>query len=71
MSALTAQLEAEALELRFGDFTLDDAWELGCSMRAAAADADLPNGKAATTITALKQSVQRLLKPTIVKNGKK
>lgn len=42
MSALTAQLEAEALELRFGDFTLDDAWELGCSMRAAAADADLP-----------------------------
>ena len=42
MSELSAQLQAEELELRFDDFTLDDAWELGCGMREAAADAGLP-----------------------------
>ncbi|HQY99435.1 MAG TPA: heme-degrading domain-containing protein [Propionicimonas sp.] len=42
MSELSEQLRAEEAELRFDDFALDDAWELGCGMRAAAADADLP-----------------------------
>ncbi len=42
MSELTEQLQAEDRELRFADFTLDDAWALGCRMRAAAVGAGLP-----------------------------
>ncbi|MFZ0529709.1 MAG: heme-degrading domain-containing protein [Propionicimonas sp.] len=42
MSDLSEQLHAEEVELRFDDFTLDDAWELGCGMREAAAEAGLP-----------------------------
>ena len=42
MSALAEQLHAEELELRFTDFTIDDAWTLGARMRAAAAAAGLP-----------------------------
>ncbi len=42
MSELSEQLRAEDAELRFPDFTVDDAWELGCAMRQAAAEAELP-----------------------------
>lgn len=42
MSALAEQLQAEELELRFTDFTMDDAWALGGQMRAAAVAAGLP-----------------------------
>ena len=42
MSELTEQLLAEEAELRFTDFTLEDAWELGCAMRQAAIEAGLP-----------------------------
>lgn len=42
MNALTEQLQAEELELRFADFTLDDAWALGSRMRSAAVAAGLP-----------------------------
>ena len=41
MSDLVERLRAEEAELRFEDFTLDDAWQLGCKMRAAAAAAGL------------------------------
>lgn len=42
MSDLTEQLQAEEHELRFADFTLQDAWTLGVRMRAAALEASLP-----------------------------
>jgi uncharacterized protein (UPF0303 family) len=42
MSALTDQLAQEDAELRFADFTLEDAWALGGRMRAAAAAQKLP-----------------------------
>lgn len=42
MSELTEQLQAEERELRFADFSLEDAWALGCRMRAAALEAGLP-----------------------------
>ena len=42
MSALTEQLKQEDNELRFADFTVEDAWDLGSRMRAAAAEQDLP-----------------------------
>lgn len=42
MDELAEQLRAEELELRFDDFTLDDAWTLGCRLRQAAAEAELP-----------------------------
>lgn len=42
MSELADQLRAEDAELRFADFTLADAWELGSQLRAAAVAQDLP-----------------------------
>jgi uncharacterized protein (UPF0303 family) len=42
MSELRDQLDAEAAELRFTDFGLEDAWALGSRMRAAAAAEKLP-----------------------------
>ena len=42
MSDLSEQLAAEADELRFDDFSLEDAWVLGNRLRAAAAAAGLP-----------------------------
>lgn len=42
MSELAEQLRAEERELRFADFSLEDAWELGSRMRAAAREAGLP-----------------------------
>jgi len=42
MSELTEKLLAEERELRFADFSLEDAWALGCRMRAAAVAAGLP-----------------------------
>nr|WP_300150352.1 heme-degrading domain-containing protein [Propionicimonas sp.] len=42
MSDLAEQLQAEEAELRFADFTLDDAWQLGVRMRDDAAAAGLP-----------------------------
>ena len=42
MSVLAEQLENEERELRFDDFTLDDAWLLGSRMRQAAAQEELP-----------------------------
>ncbi|PKQ21847.1 MAG: hypothetical protein CVT65_16425 [Actinobacteria bacterium HGW-Actinobacteria-5] len=42
MSVLAEQLENEERELRFDDFTLDDAWLLGSRMRQAAAEEELP-----------------------------
>lgn len=39
---LAEQLRAEEAELRFGDFTLEDAWLLGSRMRRAAAEERLP-----------------------------
>ena len=42
MSELTEQLQAEDGELRFVDFDLADAWDLGSRMRAAAVEAGLP-----------------------------
>ncbi len=42
MSELTEQLQREERELRFHDFTLDDAWLLGARMRQAAAEEELP-----------------------------
>jgi uncharacterized protein (UPF0303 family) len=42
MGELSEQLREEAAELRFADFTLEDAWRLGSRMRAAAADRQLP-----------------------------
>jgi len=42
MSELTEQLAAEERELRFADFSLEDAWVLGSGMRAAAVEAGLP-----------------------------
>ena len=41
MGELADRLRAEDAELRFEDFTLDDAWRLGCAMREAALDAGL------------------------------
>lgn len=42
MSELSEQLKAEESELRFADFSLEDAWALGSRMRAAAVAAGLP-----------------------------
>ncbi len=42
MIVLWEQLENEERELRFDDFTLDDAWLLGSRMRQAAAEEELP-----------------------------
>ncbi len=42
MSELTERLQAEDSALRFAGFTLEDAWVLGCRMRAAAVEAGLP-----------------------------
>ena len=42
MSELRDRLVAEEAELQFTGFTLDDAWELGVRLRAAAAQRDLP-----------------------------
>ena len=42
MSELRDQLDAEAAELRFSDFEVEDAWALGSLMRAAAAAEKLP-----------------------------
>ena len=42
MSELRDRLVAEDAELRFATFTLDDAWELGGRLRAAAAERGLP-----------------------------
>jgi uncharacterized protein (UPF0303 family) len=42
MSELRDQLDAEAAELRFTDFGVEDAWALGSQMRAAAATEALP-----------------------------
>ena len=42
MSELADRLHAEDAELRFATFTLDDAWELGVRLRAAAAERGLP-----------------------------
>lgn len=42
MGELAERLQGEDLELRFDDFTLDDAWSLGCRLRQAAAEAGLP-----------------------------
>ena len=42
MGVLAEQLENEERELRFDDFTLDDAWLLGSRMRQAAAEEELP-----------------------------
>ena len=42
MSGLLDRLVAEEAELRFTSFTLDDAWELGVRLRAAAASAGHP-----------------------------
>lgn len=42
MSELSEQLAKEESELRFVDFTLDDAWLLGSRMRRAAAEEELP-----------------------------
>ncbi|MGV8908411.1 MAG: heme-degrading domain-containing protein [Propionicimonas sp.] len=42
MSDLSEQLAAEAAELRFDDFSLEDAWVLGNRLRAAAVAAGLP-----------------------------
>lgn len=42
MSVLAEQLDQEERELRFEDFTLDDAWLLGARMRQAAAEQELP-----------------------------
>jgi uncharacterized protein (UPF0303 family) len=42
MAELGEQLAAEAAELRFADFGLDDAWKLGAMMQAAALAEALP-----------------------------
>lgn len=42
VGALTEQLQQEEAELRFGDFTFEDAWRLGSRMREAAAERQLP-----------------------------
>lgn len=42
MSELRERLDAEAAELRFTDFGVEDAWALGSRMRAAAAAEKLP-----------------------------
>jgi uncharacterized protein (UPF0303 family) len=42
VSELSEQLRGEELELRFDDFTLEDAWLLGSRMRQAAAEEELP-----------------------------
>ena len=42
MSELSEQLSREDAELRFADFTVDDAWLLGSRMRAAAVEQGLP-----------------------------
>lgn len=42
MSELRDQLAAEDVELRFADFSLDDAWSLGVQMRTTAAAEGLP-----------------------------
>lgn len=42
MSELTEKLLAEERELRFADFSLEDAWVLGSRMRAEAVAAGLP-----------------------------
>lgn len=42
MNDLTERLKVEEVELRFDDFTHDDAWVLGGRMRQAAAEAELP-----------------------------
>lgn len=42
MSALSEQLELEAAELRFADFSLADAWALGTAMRRVAEAESLP-----------------------------
>ncbi len=42
MSELTEKLLTEERELRFADFSLEDAWVLGSRMRAAAVAAGLP-----------------------------
>ncbi len=42
MSDLREQLDAEDAELRFADFSLADAWELGSRMRIAAVAEGLP-----------------------------
>lgn len=42
MGGLSEQLAQEEAELRFADFTLEDAWLLGSRMRSAAAERGLP-----------------------------
>ena len=42
MSELSEQLSREDAELRFADFTVEDAWLLGSRMRAAAVEQGLP-----------------------------
>lgn len=42
MSELSDQLAEEEAELRFADFTLEDAWLLGSRMRQSAAEEELP-----------------------------
>ncbi|MBA3021471.1 heme-degrading domain-containing protein [Propionicimonas sp.] len=42
MSKLSEQLAAEAAQLRFADFSLSDAWQLGVQMQAAAVAESLP-----------------------------
>jgi uncharacterized protein (UPF0303 family) len=42
MDELAERLQAEEAELRFADFTLEDAWRLGVRMRDAAVAAGLP-----------------------------
>lgn len=42
MGKLSEQLAAEAAELRFADFGLEDAWQLGAAMRATAVAESMP-----------------------------
>jgi uncharacterized protein (UPF0303 family) len=42
MGELAERLAQEEAELRFDDFTLEDAWQLGSRMRRAAAEKELP-----------------------------
>lgn len=42
MGELSEQLEQEDAELRFADFTLEDAWRLGSRMREVAVERKLP-----------------------------
>ncbi|MGC3993226.1 MAG: heme-degrading domain-containing protein [Propionicimonas sp.] len=42
MGELAERLRDEEVELRFDDFTLEDAWLLGTQMRQAAAEEELP-----------------------------